>query len=318
LSGFTIRDSKKTIYDQWKGSGIRVLDGAPTITYNIIKDNEYTGIIVGGSSSPLIKNNLLESNGEAGIFFTGEDVTGQVEDNIISGNPKYGMRISSAVPVVQDNLISDNGDSGIYAEHRFPSEPGVPQIIGNIIRENKANFYGGGLYVVNISPLIQNNTITYNEAATPGAQSPSSGGGAIYLENSDAQILNNEISNNRVNGVYYGYAGAIYLTNSNPVIANNEIVGNSANSCGAIIVYDNSSPTIYDNNITNNSATYYAGGIYIVNTDGSQVLYQDGSPWTTENCPPGSTQGNTFSGNTHNSYSTGANILFYSILPTPE
>lgn len=73
-----------------------------------------------------------------------------------------------------------------------------------------------------------------------------------------------------------GFGGGVYISSSSPVIRNNRITGNFACTGGGISA-DGGSPLIQGNFIANNNqqpcgAFYGGGGVYLVETQGAQVI----------------------------------------------
>lgn len=149
-------------------------------------------------------------------------------------------------------------------------------IDGFTIRNGKAAS-GGGVYVVEASPMIANNRIVNNVsdggeysggggiyclAGAPtiksntfaGNQSDWHGGG-ILCEYANAAILNNTFSAN-----HGQWGGGIYIASSYSTVANNLIAGNSASTAGGGIYCDYASPSIVNNTILSNTASG-GGGI---------------------------------------------------------
>jgi len=114
---------------------------------------------------------------------------------------------------------------------------------------------GGGIYCLNSSPTISNNTISRNLVSDD--EGPGRGGG-ISCEASSPTIRNNHIN---ANSAGRGWGGGIYCDSSNATISNNTIFGNLAHSGGGIDCGYSSDVTITNNVIIGNSAAY-GGGIY--------------------------------------------------------
>ncbi len=122
-----------------------------------------------------------------------------------------------------------------------------PTIRGNIIVGNSVNYwpfgFGGGICCSNNSaPLITNNIISENSATAFG--------GGIYCGHSSPTIINNTILDNL--GTHYG--GGIYCYLSSPLITNNTILGNSANSSGGGLYCLESSPMVTNTIIRENNS----------------------------------------------------------------
>ncbi|HLO60164.1 MAG TPA: choice-of-anchor Q domain-containing protein [Bacteroidales bacterium] len=114
---------------------------------------------------------------------------------------------------------------------------------------NEAYWDAGALYFYSSEPVLNNCLITNNYVG-------STGGEAMFFEESKGMIVNSRIINNRNTGLTC-YHSPIYIVNT--VIANNDgrIISNYA---GGIYLI-NSHPTIINSTITNNFG-YTAGGIY--------------------------------------------------------
>nr|MDQ3821199.1 right-handed parallel beta-helix repeat-containing protein [Acidobacteriota bacterium] len=143
-----------------------------------------------------------------------------------------------------------------------------PKIIGNIIRNNQANYGGGGIGITgNASPLIQGNTITNNQHNAGGIYP---GGGGIGVEGgASPQVLDNIISDN--SSPTYGGGISLYMAGQ-AVIRNNKICRNSGHyGGGASVTYSYSSaPRIIQNLIADNLDDFgsgIGGGLYAIESN---------------------------------------------------
>jgi parallel beta-helix repeat protein len=126
----------------------------------------------------------------------------------------------------------------------FISAGSLLRVRNNTISNNYLDGYGGGIYIVNSSPVIINNTISGNSTSSSGY------GNAIAIYNSAPKILRNTIINNTS-----GYKGCTYIYGSSaPRIINNVIANNTNGICCT-----GGSPTILNNTISFNSGD----GIFI-------------------------------------------------------
>jgi len=115
---------------------------------------------------------------------------------------------------------------------------------------NVNRLYGGGIYSVNSSLVLDNVVITGNH---------SNYGGGIYSINSLLEFNKVNITGN-TSGVF---GGGIYIENSSVTINNGEIENNHSNVSGGGVYINGTSNFIIDNvNITSNNSRN-AGGIYI-------------------------------------------------------
>ena len=126
---------------------------------------------------------------------------------------------------------------------------------GFTIRHGNATF-GGGIYAVDSSPLIEHNRISENSARS---------GGGIYLRWSSPVITGNTIASNLAYNEWGEGGGGIASDRSFPLIANNVITGNVARwrGGGIWVVGIESSPQVFNNTITANSGQLGGGGIYV-------------------------------------------------------
>lgn len=121
---------------------------------------------------------------------------------------------------------------------------GSASIRNNVITNNIANSYGGGIYSItyNISSSIQNNIVVNNSASK---------GAGIYCHNASS-IYNNTIASN----IASISAGGIYLhSNSNSVYVINNII--AFNSSG--IFNNNGNPYVRNNCVYNPDGADYTG-----------------------------------------------------------
>ncbi len=175
--------------------------------------------------------------------------------------------INSAIPTT----FNENGEytSGSiiqftkveYAKTGITYKEGNGLLIdNNIIQNNGATSWGGGIYLANISwSKITNNTIRNNSAGT---------GGGLYLESFRGEVTNNTISDN--SSMTFG-GGGIFVEIHRGKIENNIINDNKGKrNGGGLEIYNSwvaettySQITIKNNHIKNNFAEQGGGGIYL-------------------------------------------------------
>ena len=203
IDGFTIihatlKEGSKEV--PGSGSGIFCRGTSTTITNNIIRDNEPSGVVCRDNSRATISQNRIHDNAMAGIFVEkGSNV--QIQNNTIWGNKNSGIGSSKepiSTIVARNNTIYDNERAGIGVLFAIGS------IENNIIYNNKR----GGI-IANVTPLsIINNTIVGNNRA------------GITVETADpiVTIKNNIISHNKEAGI----RANIQAVSNNLLFANNE------------------------------------------------------------------------------------------------
>lgn len=234
-----------------EGPGIRVRYAAPTIEGNVITGNvaNVSPWLAGGirvyEGDPAIIDNEITEN-DAGY--------GGPEDGADGG----GINVRGGSPYIAGNLIADNtaGDGGglwiAYTD-------GI--IVNNLIAGNEAmdddataGGQGGGINV-QISgptgPFISGNVITDNTASMFG-------GGIVTYEANDlypsAQITNNTITFNQVTDTDYG-AGVCQWRRTSPTLTNNIIAYND----GVGVYSENDMDGTYTYNLVYGNGTNYSG-----------------------------------------------------------
>jgi hypothetical protein len=170
LSGFTLRNG----YAQGlgEGGGISVENSAPTITNNVITNNQacYAGDGIGvGFGSPVIVNNTITLNsdvcgglGGGGISFRGVS-TGQIVGNLITNNQtaSYGGGIalwSATGVLIKNNLISGNVSGGTGGGISMYNDVSSVVVVQNLIIGNTGE-PGNEIFWSNGPGIIVNNTI---------------------------------------------------------------------------------------------------------------------------------------------------------------
>jgi parallel beta-helix repeat protein len=200
--------------------------------------------------------------------------------------------ILDGVTVKHGYSYSQYNGAGIYVNQTS----GGTFIVRNCIIENNSSYRGGGgLYVFNSNPIIENNIFRNNQAFE---------GGAMYLHYSNALVRNNEITNNKADnyanvsssslsggGVYIGSYSSPHLTNNviknnyakyegggasinsnyHTVFEGNLIIGNTSRDGGGVFL--DFSQTYFLNNVfARNTATQYGGAMYMDYTPGPKLI----------------------------------------------
>ncbi len=240
------------------------------------------GVVCYNMSEPTITKNVFSNNttGEGGgIYIYGDHV------NLASpSNPSVHVK-----PIISDNIFINNSAIKLHGfsppNEDYPDEEhgdggaivgfqGIDATItGNIIQNNHADYYGGGIHLRQWSNgEISNNQITGNDSML--------GAGIHITYTSSPVIADNLIKSNVTIG---GGGGGIYIYYySNPLIENNVIIRNE-DAYSAIGMYWSSNPRIRNN--------------LIVKNIGLGILCKSGSAGTIIN--------NTISDNYDNMYSGG-------------
>jgi Big-like domain-containing protein/parallel beta helix pectate lyase-like protein len=239
INGFTLQNGRSAVW----GGGVSIQGSSPTITNNVIRNNNAcNGAGIGAlSGSPLIQRNTITNNiinfcSNRGPF---------------GGGAGIGIEGASFVEIL-DNVISNNVDGSQQANsgggiHLFGT--GAPIIKRNIIRGNSVNFLGGGISMGLVTDaLIVQNLIIGNHAYE--------GGGIHWIVGEPgARLVNNTIADNDATATGSGlYINGVDVRTE---LTNNIIVakpGQVGLYCGGI------DPTVRFNNIFSAGGTAYAGG----------------------------------------------------------
>lgn len=192
LSGFTIRNgySNFNVPNFGDGGGIFISGGSPTITNNVITNNqacEGVGIWV-HFGSPLIQGNTISNNSQfgcsggigGGIAIGGEPNTTQVIGNLIKNNSMpqstggggIGLNSVGSGPLIQNNIISGNNGGINWGGGIVMINDESPEIVQNLIIDNTAGEGGGILWIIPVSTpgiLLLNNTIAHNDSTSGSA-----------------------------------------------------------------------------------------------------------------------------------------------------
>lgn len=242
LSGFTLQNGYSSTYPE-EGGGIEVEAASPTISNNIIQNNQ--GINGGGGiglgfASPIIENNLIRNNTQSSQFSGG-----------IGGGG-----------------ISIRGGSSA-------------QIVGNTIQNNTwPSAFGGGISLFGAgSVLIENNLFVGNTCADSGNAiamandvsgtvvvqnvfigNNSTNGSALFWWNSPAALVNNTITDGPTSTPSFSLIAATGLSSST-VVANNIISATNAGTIAWDCVFgDITNPQdFYNNDIFSKRGAAYGG-----------------------------------------------------------
>ncbi|MCK4312677.1 MAG: right-handed parallel beta-helix repeat-containing protein [Candidatus Cloacimonetes bacterium] len=129
----------------------------------------------------------------------------------------------------------------------------------NLKMQNGYAEKGGAIYLDNSNPDLVNVICTGNEVTNDG--------GAIYCLGSSPNLTNVIITNNTSSGGYGTGGGGIWCLGSCPALDNVHINSNSAYFGGGIYINSNSHLTLNNVTFNSNSASHSGGGCYINHSD---------------------------------------------------
>lgn len=186
-------------------------------------------------------------------------------------------------------IDGQNVRRGIYMKGKNLISPIAVTIDGIIVTGGNANTVsdtpgrGGGIYGLNITPILSSNILT-NNIAGPAITDGLGQGGGVFLDNiaGSAVITGNHVISNAANTNGLGYGGGIFLASGiNAQVANNQIISNTGSITGGtgfgggITFMSSDSIKLTGNWIESNiaqggTASYYGsygGGIYCNGSD---------------------------------------------------
>jgi len=177
------------------------------------------------NSSPIIKNNIIESNGLD-------------SDYSANGGAIYALPPTNRTTIIEDNIVRNN----------LTKTTGTGTMaVGTICIV--------GFYATEGEIIIRNNIISDNIVTG----SYGNYGGAIFAQSNNhlnfvCYIENNKIQGNVVEpGSYAGLGGGIDLVDQQAEIRNNIIAYNSAQRGGGIFIWNNTSPPPFTVIVENNT-----------------------------------------------------------------
>jgi len=243
LNGFTVQNGSATIFPNYDGGGLLINSASPTITNNIIQNNNAcgsgAGIAVEGGS-PRIQGNTIKNNGESGctggqgggIYLSGANST-QVIGNVIENNQVAGdgggiALFSASAPTISNNIISGNTATGSFPACQgggiYSVNDSNPLILQNLIYNNTAAQGGGVCFHVVAGahgPVLINNTIIGGPGSTLGS--------AVYGAEFDNQV---QLFNNIMTGP--SGQNAVYCDTVPPIFSNNDAYSPSGTAFGGM------------------------------------------------------------------------------------
>ena len=151
------------------------------------------------------------------------------------------------------NGVADQGGGILCSESS-------PLITGNIIEDCFALYDGGGLYCMNSTVFIDENTIRFNSAGIPmqGTKDHTNGGGICLTGGGSGMAV---ISDNIITDNFsVDYGGGITSTR-NALITGNQIIDNQSGWFGGGVNHHSASGTILHENLISGNTSLWGAGI---------------------------------------------------------
>lgn len=240
LSGFTITggtgswllvswEFKGLCWNRCGGGAVCYNMSAPTISKNV-----FTGNTAGQGGGIYLYGDPVNPNNPSNPPL---HISPVIIDNTFINNS--AIIAHSFDPPNNNYPANDNGDGGAIVAFQGCDAT----ITGNLIENNHADYYGGGLHLRQWSNgLIEDNDIIGNDSKL--------GAGVHVTYTSEPNIVDNLIQANIASGL--GGGGIYVYYYSNPLIERNTITQNESTNGAGIGVFWSSNPTIRNNMIVNN------------------------------------------------------------------
>ena len=150
----------------------------------------------------------------------------------------YNGKAVTVVGQGKDSVLQGTGTGPVVT---FESGEDQNSVLDSVFVTGGSADSGGGVRIVNASPLVLRNIIANNAASRQGS--------GVYLENSVAELYNNLIVYNyHTSGDPHG----VQIRNASPIIINNTIAKIDSNG---IFISGTSAPLIMNNIIARNGST---------------------------------------------------------------
>jgi parallel beta-helix repeat protein/predicted outer membrane repeat protein len=283
LSSLTFRGNNAS-----SGGGIYINNIGFDLTGQTFVLNTATlgGAVFSNQISADISTNTFTSNSASngGAIYCNTSSSPDIYSNTFTTNSATeggALYLESASPTINNQISAQSATRGgaIYIANNSN-----PTFNSNSTIDYNTATDGGGIYCYNSSPILNDLTITYNEATNRGGgifcedatpditncditRNSANYGGGIFLNNeSDAYINHNNIYD--VNDATYD-GGGIYCMESDPEISENRIESNTANNGGGIYANTSSPYITINQTIAYNSVDNDGGGIYFYNCSGT-------------------------------------------------
>ncbi len=264
-------DNDTSIFNYCRIEFTKTVEG-PSYAYSAIEIVYFSNLVI--SNCEIRYNRSIYRGGAIGAS-TESDVS--ILGNHIHHNRSYdyggGIYLRNNAALVRGNIIEYNTTTGMEWNSGRGGGIGIlgmsPVIENNIIRNNSALF-GAGIYMTNCFGRIENNTITYNECYNELPDVEGFGGGISANNGSTAKIINNRFSDNQAE-----HGGGIYVGNADVSIFGNLIVNNTGTVGGGGIEGTSFSGEIVNNTLVSN----YAPNGGAVQLEDAEPLFANNIIW---------------------------------------
>jgi hypothetical protein len=191
-----------------------------TLRNNQMRDNDEHGMLIGPNvhTGIVVTDNLVENNGDMGIFVTGNTIatiahnttrangvhgiwvtfgsTVEMRSNVTEHNGRFGLALSNSIATIAENISAQNAWEGIVL-----FDHSTATVTQNILRANRNN---GIVIDVQSTAELRDNTIMGN-GFPPNPAVPAFlpvGNGVIVAGGSVVTISSGGVTQNRVHGIH--------------------------------------------------------------------------------------------------------------------
>jgi len=210
-------------------------------------------------------------NDEILIKYGTYNITNQID---LSSNRKIisddgdGTCFADAEPDFTLCILDANNSSRIFYLHGS-SITNSAVINGLKIYRGTENYYSGGFLIENgADPIIENCWVIDNTSTSPSLAT----GGGFCIDNANPTIVNNLITENVIDAED-GFGGGVYLEDSDAAIINNVFCANDAEEGGEAIYCSSGNPVIKNNIIVDHLSYYSTQAVY--NYSGNLNIYNN-------------------------------------------
>ena len=212
------------------------------------------------------RNVLVYGNDTSEIFLFRNNTSSHLSGMTIGGGKNSGVVCLHSSPILENLYISYNSGNkggGVNCDQSSPTLRNVTITNNSAIDFDWSLGNGGGIYCgANSNPVLENSTISYNQASS---------GGGIYCGINSSPILKNTVLSH--NSAVASGGGACIDNFSGALFDSVKVFGNSAFYGGGVGCLPNAMPTLKNVFITSNTAEY-GGGMSCTNSN-SGLLTND-------------------------------------------
>ncbi len=132
LAGEAVRVSENRIIGTG-GAGVLIIGGTATVEQNHISDTAHSAIEIRDEANPVLKGNVVEGAGQAGLFVHNGG-RGTITGTTITGSRLSAVVVADGIPLIRNNALKNSDEFGVLL-----LENSAGRIESNIITNNSGN-----------------------------------------------------------------------------------------------------------------------------------------------------------------------------------